>query len=416
MFVRERAESLAPQASQMSQHETFILTAVGTQGDLLPLLAIARELSERGYAAHVLGNECGAKAAALAGISYTTIAPTYETNLGGVESNFGRYVFPSYLPTFRFFDGMLKQSRALVVVNLSNHAASTLVCERLGLPLCRLVLAPFNVPDGTHRATHPFILRHYNLYRAQLGLAPIATTAELDARIDHFIALFPDWYGPALPTWPANLNTVGFPLGRSTASLPARALSLVQRHGAPLVFTPGTGAHDVAAFFAEARRCCEELDMPGVFLSPRWQDPGLAPGGKLVHFDYLELELILEHAALLVHHGGIGTTARALEAGVPQIISPEAFDQPDNARRVCELGAGARVLRPALTANSLAAAARQLLESREVHARLANYAQRIRRVNPAARAAELLIQHLGSPRTNELRRARVRCSAAAVAR
>lgn len=44
----------------------------------------------------------------------------------------------------------------------------------------------------------------------------------------------------------------------------------------------------------------------------------------LYHVDYLDLALVLPRAALLVHHGGIGTTARALEAGVPQIICPQA--------------------------------------------------------------------------------------------
>jgi len=38
--------------------------------------------------------------------------------------------------------------------------------------------------------------------------------------------------------------------------------------------------------------------------------------------------------AALMHHGGIGTTARALAAGTPQLILPLAYDQPDNAARV----------------------------------------------------------------------------------
>jgi rhamnosyltransferase subunit B len=44
--------------------------------------------------------------------------------------------------------------------------------------------------------------------------------------------------------------------------------------------------------------------------------------------------------AAVVHHGGIGTTARALAAGTPQLVLPLAWDQPDNAARVCRLGAG----------------------------------------------------------------------------
>jgi rhamnosyltransferase subunit B len=41
-----------------------------------------------------------------------------------------------------------------------------------------------------------------------------------------------------------------------------------------------------------------------------------------------------------VHNGGIGTTARAILSGVPQIVIPLKYDQPDNAARVEALGLG----------------------------------------------------------------------------
>ena len=42
----------------------------------------------------------------------------------------------------------------------------------------------------------------------------------------------------------------------------------------------------------------------------------------------------------MVHHGGIGTVANAIAAGVPQLIRPICFDQMDNGMRVKRLGAG----------------------------------------------------------------------------
>ncbi len=43
------------------------------------------------------------------------------------------------------------------------------------------------------------------------------------------------------------------------------------------------------------------------------------------------------------HHGGIGTCFEAFDAGIPQIVVPNAFDQMDNAHRVAQLGLGLRV-------------------------------------------------------------------------
>ena len=48
----------------------------------------------------------------------------------------------------------------------------------------------------------------------------------------------------------------------------------------------------------------------------------------------------MPHAAAMVAHGGAGTTLAALAAGVPLVLLPLSADQPINARRVAELGAG----------------------------------------------------------------------------
>ncbi len=49
-------------------------------------------------------------------------------------------------------------------------------------------------------------------------------------------------------------------------------------------------------------------------------------------------DALVPRLAALVHHGGIGTTAQAMRAGVPQLITPFAHDQFDNAARVERLG------------------------------------------------------------------------------
>jgi UDP:flavonoid glycosyltransferase YjiC (YdhE family) len=52
---------------------------------------------------------------------------------------------------------------------------------------------------------------------------------------------------------------------------------------------------------------------------------------------------IFPRCRAVVHHGGIGTAAQALAAGLPQLVVPRAHDQPDNARRLERLGVGARL-------------------------------------------------------------------------
>ncbi|MGH2904067.1 MAG: glycosyltransferase [Solirubrobacteraceae bacterium] len=73
-------------------------------------------------------------------------------------------------------------------------------------------------------------------------------------------------------------------------------------------------------------------------------DPGefTAPAGSRVE-RFLAHQPILERAACVVCHGGMGITQKALAAGVPVVVVPCGRDQLDTARRVEVAGAGVRI-------------------------------------------------------------------------
>lgn len=396
----------------------FVFSGTGTRGDLLPMFALASELQRRGHGCHVLANEPSGELARKFGVPFTSTAPAQVNNLTGTEAAFGNHVFPSYRPSFELIEAELAGGRELIIVNNEYYAGSTLMAERHQLPLCRLTLAPFRIFSmeqpfyplseklrgpfahtyrryvlprmREQRYGHPYVLSRLNTFRAELGLSPVATMRELDRLVSLQLCMFPEWYCPPAVDWPQPLACVGFPLPPAHGELPEELAQFIGRHGAPIVFTPGTGVVDVAAFFAAARECCVQLQRPGVFLSPHAPPPDGAAGVPLYSTGYLELALLLPSAALLVHHGGIGTTARALEAGIPQLISPQAFDQPDNGDRVSRLGVGSMILRQKLTGAALAAAAHHLLESSEVRAALHSVSRRVRASDSVALAADMM--------------------------
>ncbi|MUG97919.1 hypothetical protein F7734_38660 [Scytonema sp. UIC 10036] len=61
--------------------------------------------------------------------------------------------------------------------------------------------------------------------------------------------------------------------------------------------------------------------------------------------NYAPYSELFPHAAVVVHPGGVGTTAQALRAGVPMLVVPHSHDQPDNAARIVRLGLGRTVPR-----------------------------------------------------------------------
>jgi MGT family glycosyltransferase len=71
---------------------------------------------------------------------------------------------------------------------------------------------------------------------------------------------------------------------------------------------------------------------------------------------------VLQHAALVVTHGGHGTVMKALEANVPMVLVPHGRDQADTAARVTSRGAGITLRRTA-TPGEIADAVRQVLQN-----------------------------------------------------
>ena len=68
------------------------------------------------------------------------------------------------------------------------------------------------------------------------------------------------------------------------------------------------------------------------------------------------MQALFGRVAAVVHHGGAGTTTTATRAGTPQVVVPQAADQPYWAGRVVDLGIGSAHDGPTPTTDSLSAA------------------------------------------------------------
>ena len=100
--------------------------------------------------------------------------------------------------------------------------------------------------------------------------------------------------------------------------------------------------------------------------------------------------------AAVVHHGGAGTTAAGLGAGVPGIIIPHSNDQFAWGRRVFELGAGSKPIpRNKLTAEKLSEAIKSVLK-KEIKDTARVLGMKIRCENGAKTAAKIIIGCLES--------------------
>ncbi|MBK8900463.1 MAG: glycosyltransferase family 1 protein [Anaerolineaceae bacterium] len=103
---------------------------------------------------------------------------------------------------------------------------------------------------------------------------------------------------------------------------------------------------------------------------------------------------LLPRMAAVVHHGGAGTTAAGLRAGVPSIIVPFFADQPFWGNRVAQLGVGLQPIpRQKLTAELLAAAIQTAVSDQLMRQRAAELGAKIQ-VEAGVAQAVAIIQQL----------------------
>jgi rhamnosyltransferase subunit B len=178
------------------------------------------------------------------------------------------------------------------------------------------------------------------------------------------IGLFPDWFATD-----AAVRCIGFPLYNDTMIplLPPELDKFLQGGGAPIVLTPGSFMRDATAFFRAGLAACEQLGRRALLLTPYASGVALPPWAR--HYSYINLQRLLPHCAAILHHGGIGTAAQGLRAGIPQLLAPVFFDQFDNAARLEKLGVAQQVARR--DAAGIANALRDLLPPPDACAQIA---------------------------------------------
>jgi rhamnosyltransferase subunit B len=158
----------------------------------------------------------------------------------------------------------------------------------------------------------------------------------------------------------------------------------------PIVVTPGSAAAHSQRFFAESIAAIRRLSARAMLVTnfPE-QLPGYLPPGMQA-FGYLPFSDTLPHAAALVCHGGIGTLAQGIKAGIPHLAVPNAHDQFDNGWRIAHLGLGRSIAAQRYRAAGAAEALAALLDDATLRHRCRAYAARMDADAPLTRACELI--------------------------
>jgi rhamnosyltransferase subunit B len=153
------------------------------------------------------------------------------------------------------------------------------------------------------------------------------------------VALYPASFGPAPAAVPGTrIEQADFPRFRADGDdgLPPALANFLDEGPEPVVvFAGSTPGSQGRTLLHMATQACRALGTRCVVLAdPAVVDLSRDLGSVGMQMPHAPLASLLPRAAGFVHHGGIGSCAEGLAAGVPQVITPFAYDQFDNAARL----------------------------------------------------------------------------------
>ncbi len=415
------------------------LVTIGTRGDVQPYLALGQGLQAAGYQVTIATQARFAPLVRQAELDFWPVfgdvmalmARTYralDTGRGGLghflrhfrqgAAEMARQAGRDILAVMQRSDGVVFGT----FVGLAHFAAAPLGIPDVVASLLPITPSRFYPSVGfpsmlerfgggvclfSHRLAHFLVwqlaLPFMNQALNELGLPAAPRFGALaremrNPRVPLLYGFSPLVFPPP-PDWPTWHRVTGywFLSSQAQAPLPAEVEAFLQAGPSPVYL--GFGSLVTPRLEETVRQVVDALLQMGervVVLRALGQEMGWEEEERVLLVDEVPHLALFPRVRAVVHHGGAGTTAAALWAGVPQVILPAGADQPFWAERVFRLG----VTPPPLpwrkvSVPGLLPRLRAALTNRALREKAAEVGERIRQEEGVRQAVQVLQAHFG---------------------
>jgi UDP:flavonoid glycosyltransferase YjiC (YdhE family) len=409
----------------------IVLTPIGSGGDVHPFVGVGRALRERGHDVTVITSEPFREIIENAGLRFIQHMSEEEIfrlidnpdiwhpvkglrlllRLGADIMREGyeilrhncdpdRSVFVAHTVAFSTRVFAEQHQRPVATVHLQPGVFRSFVAPAAYAPGRNAGWMPVPLQQLMWRMVDrwiidPLIAPELNRLRAEVGLGSVRRPFKDWIHSPQCtIGLFPSWFGPPASDWPKRVHLPGFVLydQREQQELSPQLEAFLAAGDPPIVFTPGT-AHMHARDFLQAGIEASAIMGRRALLATMHADhvPADLPD-HVRHVEYAPFSLLLPRCSAIVHHGGIGTCAQGLAAGIPQLTMPMGFDQPDNATHLRRLGVGSWIVPSKFTGARVAAALTDLLADGRVCVECKRWKAEMENGDPVGKTCEVIEQ------------------------
>lgn len=354
-----------------------LINSVGSLGDLNPFLSLGMALKARGHDVKILTTGAFKTHVESSGLTFIEVVskaqydkwrtlPT-DTNKGEEDiKSFAHLALPSALP-----------SAQAILENCDDG------CLAIGMPLQTLGIqfAKLKAPHKIRTLDAVLAHRDRNLDAQssetfsrifQPYLHGICQQLGIENNVDDWyrwfqlfdykLHFFPSWFSHQQQSVLATPSASHFVFHDKEDDQPIsdNLDKFIKASSAPVAFTFGSYVSTRHDLFELATQVTKQLGLRAIFLT-QYAEQIPSPLPKHVfHASYVSLKNLLPHVQTFVHHGGIGTLAQALRAGIPHLTCPMAYDQFDNAKTLESLGVGRTIEMDKITHENLTEALQNL--------------------------------------------------------
>ena len=340
----------------------IVVATIGSRGDVQPYINLCQGLQQAGFETVLATNPTLCPLAAAHGVTSIPVGPAVDMGAVGAQlmaQSFNN-MWIGMIRVMQFgarlveeaYPDVLKVCQGADLVIASDTGSGIAEAEKLNVPWISVTLQPARIP--VTNAAPSFLGRAIwsvmgklfvaptNRFRKRVGAPPVKDiTSMMSSR--RILLPVSRHVAPPDPRWPQHVDQTGYWFARPQKEWePSRALlDYLEAGEKPIAVSLGVMSTSGKRARQGAQIVLGALERTNTrAIVQGWDEAlqGLELPGTVFHAGSMPHSWLFDQVSMVIHHGGFGTTAAVLRAGVPAIVVPHVIDQFYWGQRVNELG------------------------------------------------------------------------------